>query len=166
MRTYAVFTVHADLRDLADLRRGVRDLMGCDDAGRNRELLLAIHELVTNAILHGSRMKPVLVHVAIDDDAVSATIADGGGGFDVAGLVRGWPPAPDAERGRGIYIATRLVDSLSIEAGSGTVVELTRRLTREGDRTRPICVWASPTRARFSHTWLLQRGRDDLPKAS
>jgi anti-sigma regulatory factor (Ser/Thr protein kinase) len=166
MRTYAVFTVHADARDLADLRRGVRHLMGGDEAERNRELLLAIHELVANAILHGSGLMPVLVCVAIDDDRVSATIADNGGGFDVARLVRQWPPPADAERGRGIYLATRLVDSLSIDAGAGTVVHVMRHLKQEGDRTRPVCVRASPTYARFSHAWLLRQDKDELPKAS
>jgi len=166
MRNYAVFTVHADAGELADLRQGVRDLIGGDDGEFNSDLLLAIHELVANAIVHGCHTCSVLVHVAVDGDKVTATVADGGRGFDIGALLRTWPPAPTEERGRGIYMVTRLMDSVSIESGSGTVIHMSRDLHRAGDRTQPICIWSSPTHARFSHPWLFRQSDKGLRRAS
>jgi anti-sigma regulatory factor (Ser/Thr protein kinase) len=166
MRNYAVFNVHPDAQELAALREGIRGLIGRGDGELNTDLLMAIHELVANAILHGCPTCSVLVHVAVDEDKVTATVADGGRGFDIRALLRSWPPAANEEHGRGIYLVTRLMDSVSIESGAGTIIRMSRRLNRHGDRTQPVCVWSSPTHARFSHPWLLRESERHLPRAS
>jgi anti-sigma regulatory factor (Ser/Thr protein kinase) len=150
-RTYLVYFVRAGSDDLAGLRRSVRALVASVDAQINCDLLVAIDEVVTNSILHGAPGGVVKVHVALDDRKVTATVADSGSGFDLVELMSSWPPGSDQEQGRGIYLLTRLMDSVSIEAGLGTIVHMTRALHSDTDRGAPICLGVSRTHAHFSH---------------
>lgn len=150
MTRFLVRAVQPSSESLCSLRRDVRDLL--KDAASLwlvDELLLALDEAVTNALLHGDG-RGVTVHVGIDDETVTLTIRDSGAGFDIAGLVEGWPPSPALEGGRGIYIATRLMDAVTISFAGGTIVHMSRALAADRESTLPVCVCMGPTAARFA----------------
>lgn len=133
------------------MRRRVRSFLrpGVTETLRG-DVLLALDETVTNAIVHGGASR-VIVHVGLLEDRLTATVRDGGQGFDLQRLVETWPPPADAEGGRGLYLTTRLMDSVVIYAAGGTIVHMSRDLTRDGDRSRPECVWSASRVARFAH---------------
>jgi anti-sigma regulatory factor (Ser/Thr protein kinase) len=137
-------------------------LAGACDASQAGRLLLALHEALTNAIVHGnlelaSRLKEEeglfgrrlaersldpafasrLVHIHIDYDGRRCrwTLTDQGPGFDFEEVLAREPADPWAVSGRGIQLMRALMDEVRYEAGSRRVV-LT--LVRAGaDRPRP-----------------------------
>ena len=64
---------------LATLRRAARAyLRGVSDEAAD-EVVLALHEAATNAVLHGSRAgQPIQVHVHVNDGWVQASVLDHG----------------------------------------------------------------------------------------
>jgi anti-sigma regulatory factor (Ser/Thr protein kinase) len=120
---------------LADLRRTVRDgLRGKIGDEDLEDLVLALHEATTNAVLHGSEGgAPVQVVVRLEAGCVEATVLDFG---------QPEPPASDPDgseapardlppgSGRGLWLMGRLVDEVRLEhvAPRGTKVTLRRNL--------------------------------------
>jgi anti-sigma regulatory factor (Ser/Thr protein kinase) len=138
-------------RSLSEFRAGVgRVLSGRVPEDVNRDVLLALDELITNAIVHGGSRR-VIVHMRVNAHRVTATVRDSGPGLDLRRLIESWPPSTDAEGGRGIYLATRLMDAVAIRSRSGTMVHVSRDLGDGRDRENPVCVWRSESLARFSH---------------
>jgi anti-sigma regulatory factor (Ser/Thr protein kinase) len=99
---------------------------------RFRNVLIAVSELVMNAIVHGNKeeeSKKVRVTVEYDKDIMRIKILDEGKGFD---LYKGGEAAlPDnvmKESGRGLYIVKSLVDEVEFkDTGQGTEIILTMR---------------------------------------
>ena len=111
------------LDDLHDLRAQVAataTAVGLDPR-RVSDLVAAASELAANSILHGGGRG--LATVWCGDGAVFVEVADAGTITDP--LVGRRRPDPAAENGRGLYIANRLCDEVSIDSGeSGTRVRL------------------------------------------
>jgi serine/threonine-protein kinase RsbW len=112
---------------LAGLRRAVRaDLRGVSAVVAD-DVVLALHEVATNAVLHGSSGgQPIQVVVHITNDWVEASVLDHGPQP---------PPGLSAETdtdelragGRGLWLLGRLVDEVRIErVRLGTRVTLRR----------------------------------------
>ncbi len=99
------------------------------------EIKLALHELGINAIEHGNKMDPdktVNIFCHIYDDRLEFEINDEGEGFEVDNI----PDPTDDEgicrdRGRGLFLVSKLVDSIKYLDG-GSTVRLTRFLSGEG----------------------------------
>ena len=80
--------------------------------------MIAITELVMNAIIHGNKEDPgkkVKVSVEFDTEEMKINIADEGSGFLICDL----PDPTEMERllethGRGVYIAKAMVDKMDI----------------------------------------------------
>ncbi|MEW5945660.1 MAG: response regulator [bacterium] len=89
------------------------------------ELKLALHELGINAIEHGNRMDPakaVRVKCRLFRDRLEFEIEDEGEGFTLEQLPD--PTAPSAlvrERGRGIFLVSRVVDEVHYDNGGSRV---------------------------------------------
>jgi anti-sigma regulatory factor (Ser/Thr protein kinase) len=109
-----------DLRDVRALVAAAATAGGMSP-GRANDLVVAASELAANSILHGGGRG--LASVWGEDGAVFVEVADAGTITDpTVGRVR---PDPTAEHGRGLYIANRLCDEVSIDTGStGTRVRL------------------------------------------
>lgn len=111
------------LDDLHDVRSLVaaRAAAGGLSPRRASDLAAAASELAANSILHGGGLG--LVTVWDERGAVLVEVADAGTIVDpTVGLVR---PDPAAENGRGLYIAGRLCDRVSIDSNrSGTRIRL------------------------------------------
>jgi len=93
------------------------------------DVVLALNEAATNAILYGSGGgQPVQVVVRVDDDVIHASVLDHGPDLPAR-------PSTDADtdalavRGRGLWLLGRLVDEVRLErVRLGTRVTLRRAI--------------------------------------
>lgn len=86
------------------------------------DLKLAVTEAVTNVIRHAS-VEYMKVDYRALPGVVEVTVADAGGGFDVAELDR----EPGEAGGFGLTVIRNLVDEMSIDSGEqGTAIKMTR----------------------------------------
>jgi anti-sigma regulatory factor (Ser/Thr protein kinase) len=120
-------TISAAPFELAGLRRAARDALGEVPTQVADELLLALDEAATNAILHGSGGgDPIQVAVRVRDAWVEASVLDHGPTE---------PPRPGSASDRlggggwGLWLLGCLVDEVRLErVEGGTRVTLRRRL--------------------------------------
>ena len=120
-------TISASPFELAGLRRAARDALGELPTQVAAELLLALDEAATNAILHGSGGgDSAEVAVRVGDPWVEATVLDHGPTM---------PPQPSSTSDRpsgggwGLWLCCRLVDEVRLErVEGGTQVTLRRRI--------------------------------------
>jgi anti-sigma regulatory factor (Ser/Thr protein kinase) len=120
-------TISAAPSELAGLRRAARDALGELPSQVADEMLLALDEAATNAILHGSGGgEPIQVAVRVGDAWVEATVVDHGPTE---------PPRPLSTTDRlsgggwGLWLLRRLVDEVHLErVEGGTRVTLRRRI--------------------------------------
>ncbi len=106
--------------DLPMLRRQVFERAG--EAGlagpRRHDFVLAVHEIAANAVRHGGGAGRL--DLWTDGDRIWFRVADRGAG---PGLGEVRLPPPDQPGGRGLWIASRIVDELTVSASDvGTVV--------------------------------------------
>ena len=120
-------TIPAAPAQLAGLRQAARHALGGVPPQVAEELVLALDEAATNAILYGSRGgDPVQVAVWVRDGWVEATVVD-------HGPAQPPHPPPSSDRldshGRGLWLLGCLVDEVRVErAALGTRVTLRRRI--------------------------------------
>jgi anti-sigma regulatory factor (Ser/Thr protein kinase) len=86
------------------------------------DMRLALSEMVTNGIRHGTRSSAELVEVTIDVDGrrVRIEVRDPGAGFDPAG--RTDLPPSHSTAGRGLHLVDALANRWGVELASGTLV--------------------------------------------
>lgn len=89
------------------------------------DLVLAVSELVTNAVEHGGP-EPVHISVRVDDDQASVAVRSSGDHNRLTEVALWMPAAPDRPTGRGLAIVRRLADQVEV-ARSGQGVEITVR---------------------------------------
>jgi anti-sigma regulatory factor (Ser/Thr protein kinase) len=120
-------TIPASPAQLAGLRQAARDALREVPPQIADELVLALDEAATNAMLYGSRGgDPVQVAVWVRGDWVEATVVDHG---------PAQPPRPPSttdrlsSRGRGLWLHRCLVDEVRVERVKlGTRVTLRRQI--------------------------------------
>jgi serine/threonine-protein kinase RsbW len=130
-------SVPASPSRLADLRRAVRaDLHGVSDEVAD-EVVLALSEAATNAVLYGSSGgQPIQVVVHVSDDWVEASVLDHGP-QPPPGLPAGSETDELGVGGRGLWLLGRLVDEVRLERVKlGTRVTLRRAIGPAGTLTR------------------------------
>jgi anti-sigma regulatory factor (Ser/Thr protein kinase) len=95
------------------------------DGDRLDDFVLAVNELLTNAVRHGGGAG--WVELWRSGTAVVCEVSDHGGGLDAADRRR--RPAPDEPGGWGLLLARELTDELAIKSGEdGTAVRIASRL--------------------------------------
>lgn len=120
-------TIPAAPARLAGVRQAARHALCEVPSQIAEELVLALNEAATNAILHGSRGgDPVQVAVWVRGGWVEATVVD-------HGPAQPPRPVPAADQlsshGRGLWLLDRLVDEVRVERlALGTRVTLRRRI--------------------------------------
>jgi anti-sigma regulatory factor (Ser/Thr protein kinase) len=118
------------LDDLHDVRALVAAAATANGLSSTRadDLVVAASELAANSILHGGGRG--LASVWGEGGTVFVEVADAGTITDpTVGRVR---PAPTADHGRGLYIANRLCDEVSIDTSStGTRIRLRMDIVRD-----------------------------------
>jgi serine/threonine-protein kinase RsbW len=122
---------------LARLRREVRaHLRGVQDEVAE-DVVLAVNEAATNAMLYGSGGgQPVKVVVHVDEDGLEASVLDQG-----PQPPTGLPGDPDPEEppagGRGLWLLRQLMDEVRLERVKlGTRVTLRRAIRPPRTRSR------------------------------
>lgn len=118
-------------------------LVGFDD-DTTMWIGLAVREAVINAIKHGNKLdhsKHVDIRFSINADAIAVQVLDQGEGFDSTNL----PNPLDPENllkpsGRGIFYIRTFMDKVEFSArpGGGTVVNMSRRKSFQGDGKRDV----------------------------
>jgi anti-sigma regulatory factor (Ser/Thr protein kinase) len=109
--------------ELSRVRRAVEDAVRDSrlDAERAEDMVLAVNEIATNAVEHGSAQAELFVW-ASDDELVCELHDEGDLALPLIGLA---PPHPSQPRGRGTWIARQLCDALHVwHDDSGTHVRL------------------------------------------
>ena len=117
--------------EFADRPAGARELVAAEcrrcglTAGRTDDVVLATHELVTNAIRHGGGGG--VLRIWSEDGAVVCQIEDRGGG--IRDPLQGFLPPPEAGRGGwGLWLARHLADLVEVRASeTGSTVRLRAR---------------------------------------
>ena len=111
------------LADLPAMRRTIRSL--AIEAGlpheRADELVLAVHEIATNAVVHGR--SPASLRVWRADREIVFEVSDGGEGIKDA-LAGQLTPAAAGPGGRGLWLARLLADAVEISNGTGCKVAI------------------------------------------
>jgi anti-sigma regulatory factor (Ser/Thr protein kinase) len=124
-----------DVSDFVGLRRAVATELARTRAGGDlvEDFLLAVDEMVSNAIRHGR--PPVGLRLWTAEDRVVCTISDGGPGWDDPFAGYGPAHGDDLSRGgMGLWLARQLCDHVDISGGhglpgeAGVSVRLTVRL--------------------------------------
>jgi len=112
---------------LAGLRRAARACLGGVACEAADDVVLALNEAATNAILYGSSGgQPVQVVVHVNDDVIEASVLDHGPDLPTQPLSEADTDAL-AVRGRGLWLLRRLVDEVRLERVQlGTRVTLRR----------------------------------------
>jgi serine/threonine-protein kinase RsbW len=91
------------------------------------DFALAMQELMTNAVRHGGGWGRV--RLRHQDNLLVCTTTDYGPGFTDGPALHEQMPAREAERGRGLFMARQLTDSMHIHNSSnGVVVTVTMNL--------------------------------------
>ena len=131
--------VPAELERVAEIRSLVRQVVGdCDGPDRcEDDLVQAVDEAATNAIVHGYRGQPGWLEVTAErvDDRIVVILQDTAPTFDPAAV-----PEPDltvpAERrrpgGMGVHLMRLATDSITHapRPGGGNILTMTRRLDK------------------------------------
>ena len=116
---------------LAGLRRAAQASLRDVSSEVAEEIVLAVDEAATNAILYGSgEGQPVEVAVEVKADWVEATILDHGPAPPPPPrLAAGGDPEALGAHGRGLWLLRQLVDEVRLErVRRGTRVTLRRRI--------------------------------------
>jgi serine/threonine-protein kinase RsbW len=130
-------SVPASPSRLAELRRTARVYLRGVSQQVADDVVLALHEVATNAVLHGSRAgQPIQVHVQVNDGWVEASVLDHGP-QPPAGLSAAADPGELRAGGRGLWLLHRLVDEVRLErVKRGTRVTLRRAIGPAGTLAR------------------------------
>ena len=141
-RTLRIPSELSRLAAVRDFLRAAADEAGAGDAC-TADLVQAVDEVATNAILHGHAGQAgwVEVDVATEGDRFIVTLQDDAPAFDPTGV-----PSPDlsihpAERrpgGMGVLLARLCVDEMTYRPrpGGGNILTLVRRFERNGKEDR------------------------------
>jgi anti-sigma regulatory factor (Ser/Thr protein kinase) len=121
--TLSVCAGHANGR-MAGVRRTTRWFLLGQSVGEQcvRDVVLALHEAVVNALSYGEGR--VEVEIEVRAGRVIATVRDHGRGFDPSLLTA---PCPGMdERGRGLYLVTHLMDEVEVTVGPRPALRMMR----------------------------------------
>lgn len=90
------------------------------------DFVVAVNELLTNAVRHGGGRGRV--QLWREADAVVCEVRDSGPGLPAERLDHRDRPAPDQPGGWGLWLAGRLTDSFETTTGDGTTVRISSRI--------------------------------------
>jgi anti-sigma regulatory factor (Ser/Thr protein kinase) len=111
------------LEELAAVRRAIGSF--AIDAGlsgsRTEELVLAVNEIATNAVIHGR--SPATVGAWEADEEIVVEVTDAGEGIRDA-LAGQLSPPITSRRGRGLWMARQLCDAVEVRSNGGCTVTM------------------------------------------
>jgi serine/threonine-protein kinase RsbW len=114
---------------VTDLRHALTACAQAAGLGDQRldDFVLAVNELITNAVRHGGGTGQLRLWRA--GHALVCEVSDGGAGIGPAQLANHERPAPDTAGGWGLWLAGQLSDSMKVATGpTGTTVRISTTL--------------------------------------
>ncbi|GIF72766.1 hypothetical protein Asi02nite_22840 [Asanoa siamensis] len=129
---------------VTDLRHS---FAGCAEAAGLRDqrlddFVLAVNELITNAVRHGGGAGQLRLWRA--GATLVCEVSDGGAGIGAERLANHERPAPDTAGGWGLWLADQLSDSMAVATGpAGTTVRITTSLDEADGRVGTLAAVAS-----------------------
>ncbi|MEU8184406.1 ATP-binding protein [Micromonospora sp. NPDC049044] len=124
-----------DQAQVTDIRHSVTSCAHACGLGGQRldDFVLAINELITNAVRHGGGRG--WLRLWCESDLLVCEVADHGTGISPQRLGDRSRPAPDTAGGWGLWLARELTDAMEVVTSSGgTLVRITASLNH--DRTK------------------------------
>jgi PAS domain S-box-containing protein len=91
------------------------------------DVVLAVEEAMTNAVRHSAAGQDLEVGLSFEGNDLVAEVRDYGRGFDVATFDPNALPDLDKTSGRGLYLISRLMDELTLEADCGVALRAVKR---------------------------------------
>jgi anti-sigma regulatory factor (Ser/Thr protein kinase) len=127
-----------DQAQVTELRHSVASCAHASGLSGQRldDFVLAVNELITNAVRHGGGQGWLrLWHQSGD---LVCEVADHGHGISIQRLGDRSRPAPDTAGGWGLWLARELSDTMAVETGvQGTTVRITAALIARQRTSRP-----------------------------
>ena len=117
-----------DRSSITPLRHAVASCAASAGLGGERldDFVVAVNELLTNAVRHGGGLGRVALWA--EGDAVVCEVSDSGDGLPAARPEHGVRPAADQPGGWGLWLAEELTDTFVVVTGSGgTTVRVSSR---------------------------------------
>jgi serine/threonine-protein kinase RsbW len=130
-----LLTDHFDRGQVTELRHTFASCAAAAGLTGQRldDFVLAVNELLTNAVRHGGGRGELRLWLA--DDTLVCEVADGGLGIGADHLANHDRPAPDTAGGWGLWLADQLSDTMVVMTGpGGTTVRISTALTDLPDR--------------------------------
>jgi anti-sigma regulatory factor (Ser/Thr protein kinase) len=127
--TEALLTETFDRNSITVLRHAVASRAAAAGLAGDRldDFVVAVNELLTNAVRHGGGLGRVALWQA--DGSVVCEVSDSGRGLPGPVSVRRTRPASDQPGGWGLWLAAELTDSFQLSTGSGgTTVRVATRV--------------------------------------
>jgi serine/threonine-protein kinase RsbW len=127
--TEVLLTETFDRSSISALRHAVASCAGSTGLSGDRldDFVVAVNELLTNAVRHGGGTGRVSLWRA--DDAVVCEVSDSGRGLPDSAPDRPTRPASDQPGGWGLWLADELTDSFELTTGAGgTTVRVSSRV--------------------------------------
>lgn len=115
----------------ARARREIESLLARHAWAGRDDVVLALHEALVNAQRHAGGA--VRAEACIDGSSLVLQVWDRGPGFDLDRYVRR-PPDPMAERGRGLWLISRVASAVEVRSHEEGVA-LVMRFDRPGSTT-------------------------------
>lgn len=116
---------------VTDLRHVVASSVAASGLSGQRleDFVLAVNELLTNAVRHGGGRGDL--RLWREGDTVLCEVSDGGGGIGTDRLSDRERPAPDTAGGWGLWLAEQLSDTMLVRSGpTGTTVRIAAAVSR------------------------------------
>jgi anti-sigma regulatory factor (Ser/Thr protein kinase) len=117
------FELEFGLRDLPLIRRAIGSF--AVDAGlsgsRTEEVVLAVNEITTNAVIHGR--PPATIRAWRTEEEIVVEVTDAGDGIRDVRAGRQMPPASSVG-GRGLWLTRLLCDAVEVRNGKGCTVTM------------------------------------------
>ncbi|MGR6321928.1 ATP-binding protein [Micromonospora soli] len=120
-----------DQAQVTELRHSVTDCAHAAglDGQRLEDFVLAVNELITNAVRHGGGQGWLRLWRRAGE--LVCEVSDHGQGISVQQLSDRNRPAPDTAGGWGLWLARELSDAMAVETGeAGTIVRISAALAR------------------------------------
>lgn len=129
--TVPLLTETFERSQVTRLRHAVASCVGAAGLVGQRldDFVLAVNELLTNAVRHGGGKGRLRLWRRGDE--VVCEVSDHGAGFDGARLSTGARPAADTPGGWGLWLAGKLSDRMEVDTGpGGTTVRISAGLAK------------------------------------
>lgn len=134
-KMYKRLKIESKMNNLRIIENAIDEMTGTIGVNQDNygKILVATLEAVNNAITHGNKTDPqkiVDVEIAFEENEIKITVTDEGNGFDPKKIPD--PTMPEnieALSGRGVFLMTKLADSIDFNEKGNSVTMSFKEVT-------------------------------------